>query len=116
MVDDPGIDPKGLVDHLRWIRENPEETAERQIIALAGLAALDQPVLADIRVAATNTKLKVIERAWLALGALNAGDEALAAKLERAILKANGERLGPWVRVDMKDAEATSTTTRQSTM
>ncbi len=65
----------------------------------------------QIRDAAADPSLTVTDRAWLALGALAAGDESLATDLERGILAANGQRLGPWVRVWTGDAESSATTT-----
>ena len=112
LADDPSLD----ADHLRMqfqdlLSGDPAPSRERRVIALAGLAALGDPVLVDIRAAAKRTDLTTVERSWLAVAAVAAGDEALAGKLERAVLDAHGERLGPWVRVHEQGAELTATTT-----
>jgi len=112
LADDPGLD----ADHLRMqfqdvLSGDAASSRERRIIALTGLAALGDPVLADIRTAAKRTDLRTVERSWLAVAAVAAGDEALAGRLERAVLDAHGERLGPWVRVHERSAELTATTT-----
>jgi hypothetical protein len=108
---DTRIDTGRLREFLGSIRNGEDETRERRIVALAGLAALGQPVIDDVRSAAADPKLTSIERSWVAVAALAAGDEALAGELERAVLAADGQRLGPWVRVRTSDAESTATTT-----
>ncbi len=112
-ADDPAIDHDQLRNYLQVIDEELEgdTTRERRIVRLAGLAAAGQPVLAEIRAAASAADLTSIEGAWLAAGAMAAGDEDLAGRLERAVLAEDGERLGPWVRVYVENLETTATTT-----
>ena len=82
-----------------WFRDLTETTRERQLWVLVGRAALGQAVVADIEAAAGLKDLTVSEQVVLSLAALAAGDDALAGKLERGVLNAHGQRLGPWVRV-----------------
>lgn len=71
---------------------------EQAIAALAGRAGLGDDVLGELRTFDAAT-LTVREQLWLALGLQAAGDEAGARTIERAVLEAHGERLGPWVRL-----------------
>jgi hypothetical protein len=78
-------------------------TRERKIQALAGSAALGDEVLGQVRSAAALTDLTVRERLYLALAAAALGDLATAADLERGLLAEHGQRLGPWVRLQVGD-------------
>ena len=88
-----------LEDPLAAIAASGEETRERRIVALAGLAALGAPVLGEVRSAAATTDLTDMERIWLAVAAAEAGDLAIAASLERGILAERGEGSPGWARV-----------------
>jgi hypothetical protein len=97
-------DPR--LGHARdWFYDDTSLTREDRLWFLAGLAATGQPALAEIRVAAEQTDLTVDEQIALAIAALAAGDEALAARLERAVLRAEGQRRGPWVRIGGIDSD-----------
>ena len=111
LANDPRVEPDSLRQLFVFVRFEDDSTRERRIVALAGLAALGDPVLADVRTAAKASKLTTIERSWLAVAALAAGDETLAGTLERAVLAKAGQRLGPWVRVRDGGSETTATTT-----
>jgi hypothetical protein len=76
-----------------------DATRERRIASLAGSAGLGENVLADLRAFAPSS-LTVREQLWLALGLAAAGDEGAARDIERALLEAAGQRLGPWARLD----------------
>lgn len=76
----------------------PTTTREQRIVALAGLAGLGDDVLAELRSFDVPT-LTVREQLWLALGLAAAGDESAARTIEREVLEAAGERLGPWARL-----------------
>lgn len=71
---------------------------ERQIVALAGLAGIGDDVLERLRTYDPAT-LTVREQLWLGLGFAASGDEATARSIERSVLEARGQRLGPWVRL-----------------
>ena len=107
MTGDPRLDPVRLA---QWLRERPsfeDDTREQDLLILAGLAGLGEPVLADIREAAAQTDLTIPEQISVAIAALYAGDEALARSIERDLLSNHALRLGPWVRIDpgaMEDA------------
>lgn len=110
-ADDPRIDPVGLARLFAETIGYSEVTRDRRIMAVAGQAALGEPVRDLITAAAAEPTLIPRERAWLALAAMAAGDEALARRLERALLRDHGQRLGPWVRLTLKDRETSITTT-----
>jgi hypothetical protein len=78
-------------------------TRESRNIALAGLAGLGEPVLGEIRAALADPTLTIRERLYLALGAATLGDHATALAVERDLLGAFGERLGPWLRLRVGD-------------
>jgi hypothetical protein len=99
MAGDPRLAARDLVTPLEAAAYGKSETREWRLFALAGLAALGQPVLADIRAAASTTDLTTDEQVNLALAALFAGDETLAATLEHDALTRAGSRLGSQVRV-----------------
>ena len=83
---------------LRYWADNGAGTGERTIVALAGLAGLGEDVLLELQ-AFDPAALTVRERLWLALGLAAAGDEDDARAIERDLLEAAGQRLGPWVRL-----------------
>jgi alpha-2-macroglobulin len=97
-VDAPALD-SALRD---WAEEsrNPDLgiNRERWIVALAGRAGLGSDVLAELR-SVDRAGLTVDEQLWLALGFAAAGDESTARTIEREVLEASGQRLGPWVRL-----------------
>jgi hypothetical protein len=74
-------------------------TSEQRVAAYAGLAALGDDVVASLRALDLPTAT-VRERIWVALGLAASGDEQGARAIERAVLEANGERLGRWVRLN----------------
>jgi len=80
--------------------EDTTSTRERQIVALAGLAGIGDDV-AERLAAYDPTTLTVREQLWLALGYAASGDEATARTIETAVLRAGGQRLGPWVRLQV---------------
>jgi hypothetical protein len=82
-------------------RVAPRETRN---IALAGLAGLGEPLLDEIRAALADPTLTIRERLYLALGAAALGDHATALAVERDLLGAYGERLGPWLRLRVGDS------------
>lgn len=88
-----------LVSWLQQVRDDPMSTRERRIVALAGLAGLGQPVLADLRAAGADPSLTIRERLYVALGAAALGDDATALAIERELLGKYGQRRGPWMRL-----------------
>jgi hypothetical protein len=97
------VDASGLEMALReWAEEarTPDagENRERLIVALAGQAGLGIDVLAELRTF-DRSSLSVREQLWLATGFAAAGDETSARTIEREVLEATGQRLGPWVRL-----------------
>jgi hypothetical protein len=86
---------------------NGQSTTKRdlRVAALAGMAALREPVLGDLAEAGRQPDLTPTEQIYLALGFEAAGDDASALAIERGLLTRFGERLGPWVRLRL-DATA----------
>jgi hypothetical protein len=105
------IDPSSSM--LASIAGDAGETRARRLLALAGLAALGQPVQDRIAAAAAQTDLGVEEQVYLALAALEAGDEALAGRLEQQLLAQHGLQSGHQVRLDAgADTDTTLVTAR----
>lgn len=124
LADDPAVNEGELAEYLEQAVTDedsvtqtiehlttPTPTRERRIVGLAGLAALGEAVLPDIRVAADLPELTPIERSWLAVAAEAAGDVALATRLEHELIAEHGQRLGPWVRLSAPTTEESITTT-----
>jgi hypothetical protein len=93
------MDIDGLRSAFQAELENGDSSnSERRIVALAGLAGTGADVLEQLR-GYDATTLTLREQLWLALGFAAAGDEASARTIERMVLAASGQRLGPWVRL-----------------
>ncbi|MGH2689865.1 MAG: hypothetical protein ACRDKW_13825, partial [Actinomycetota bacterium] len=104
---------QGLARYFRSVRDDPDETRERAIVALYGLAALGEHVLDDVQRVAAIDDLPVREQLYAGLAAAELGDLTTAGHLYRAVLESAGEQRGPELRVnagtDRDDvAEATS--------
>jgi alpha-2-macroglobulin len=108
MTGDPRLDGSQLSSALHAVFGDQNAGRDRRLLALAGLAGLGEPVLGDLREAAAQPDLSVEERISVAIGAVYAGDEPLARSIERDLLSAYGQRLGPWVRLDTGDPEDAS--------
>ncbi|MHB8959957.1 MAG: alpha-2-macroglobulin family protein, partial [Candidatus Limnocylindrales bacterium] len=112
MADDPRLAPATLTQLLSDVAASADETRARRLLALAGLAALGEPVGSQIRDAAVRD-ITVEEQVHLALAALEAGDEALAGEVEQQVLARAGMRSGDQVRIDPgPGADATVVTAR----
>ena len=83
------------------LRDDSTTKRDLAIAAMAGLASLGEPVLPDLGAAGLEPDLTTLERLYLALGFAAAGDASSAISIERDLLRQHGERLGPWVRLDV---------------
>ena len=107
------LDRDALRSTLLALRNESGTKRDLAIAALAALASLGEPVLAELRTVALEPDLGTTERLYLALGFAAAGDDPSAIALERDLLRRDGERLGAWIRLRIggdRDAsvEATS--------
>lgn len=100
MAADPRLEAGQLAGQLHAVYDKTKNRFDRRLLALAGLAALGEPIMVQVRDAATHPGMTVAEQVNLSLAALFAGDEALAGRLARAVLSAHGQRLGAMVRID----------------
>lgn len=89
----------GLAQYFLSVLDDPDETRERSIVALFGLAAAGEPVLPSIAAIAAEDDLAPRERLYLGLAALAAGDEVAARQQYREVLLRYAERRAPFVRV-----------------
>lgn len=95
-----------LASYFSKVLGSSDETRERQIIALYGLAAIGEPVLSDVQRAAALKDLSVREKLFTGLAAAELGDEATAKRLYRELLEEFGEVRGALVRLNVgKDRE-----------
>jgi hypothetical protein len=98
------FDRRSLVYFLGQDRLSATATRERRTIALAGLAGLGEPVLGELRLAASDPDLTIRERLYLALGAAAIGDDATAQAIERDLLSSYGERRGSAIRINVGES------------
>jgi alpha-2-macroglobulin len=101
-------DSEALARYLRDEGRGRAVLRTRAIMALTGLAALGEPVLAELREAAGQADLSVEERLRLAIGLAEAGDHAAALAIERALLAEAGEQRGTAIRLRAPDPADTS--------
>ncbi len=91
---------------LRGIADGREQTVERRAVALAGLAALGDPVLDELGAVLAEPDAAGRVRLWAAVGLALLGDRARAAAEERDLLERWGERRGSLLRLRVAgDAE-----------
>ncbi len=93
------VGPGRLAEYFRTVRDDPKETRERKMFALAGLAGLAEPVLPAIRAAAADPELTIREQLMIGLGAAALGDDATARSVASALVAEYGERLGDQARL-----------------
>jgi hypothetical protein len=89
----------GLARYFQAVLDDPDETRERSIVALFGLASLGEPVLPSIERIAAVPDLSTRERLYVGLAALAAGDDAAAHDQYAQVMLAYGEHRDPYVRV-----------------
>jgi len=92
---------QALVQYFLRVADDAEETRERTIIALYGLAALGEPVLPTIQALAALGDLSPRERLYLGLAAAELGDQDTASSLYRGLLEEFGQRRGNSVRLNV---------------
>lgn len=88
------LNPAALGSYFRGIEADRNETRERRILALAGLAGLGEPVLPSIVRAGADPDLTIRERLMVGLGAATLGDAGTARAILAALVAKHGERLG----------------------
>lgn len=96
---DPRLPLDTVASLIDDVATDVHQSRARRMLALAGQAALGEPVLAQIRQAAAAADLTVEEQVNIALAALVAGDEALAGRLEQQILAQHAVRRGSEVKL-----------------
>jgi hypothetical protein len=94
-----GFGRQALVQYFLKVTDDADETRERAIIALYGLAALGEPMLPTIQGLAALGDLSPRERLYLGLAAAELGDQDTARSLYRGLLEEFGQRRGNSVRL-----------------
>ena len=92
---------QALVQYFLKVADDANETRERTIIALYGLAALEEPMLPSIQAFAALGDLSPRERLYLGLAAAELGDQDTARSLYRGLLEEFGQRRGNSVRLNV---------------
>ncbi len=105
------LNTASLRDVLIAVRDGGTARRDLRIAAVAGLAALGEPVADDLEAAGALDGLTVTERLHLGLGYAATGDDASAIAIERELLSRHGQQLGPWVRLRVGDLDATTEAT-----
>ena len=93
------FDKAALADYFNSIAVDPGESRERSIIALYGLSALGEPVLTELKLLSQQDNLNDLEKLYLALAFLKAGDEPSAERLMKSLINEKGEDLGRQKRI-----------------
>lgn len=84
---------------------NYKSNRDESIAALYGLASLDEPVLLPIRDFAKINDLTPKQKLYLGLAAHELGDEQLARRLYEEIVKEKGEKIDPYLRLNVSKNE-----------
>lgn len=92
---------QGLVSYFTTILDDAEETRERKLEALFGLASLGEPVLPDVAAALAAPGIGPRAQLQLGLAALALGDDETAGQVYRAVLAELGEQRGSRIRIDV---------------
>lgn len=93
------FDANALIKYFTSIANDPKESRERAVIALAGLAALNEPVLQELAIVSQSQDLSVKEQLYLNLALTELGDKKKAAENFEDLLKTQTEELGPNLRI-----------------
>jgi hypothetical protein len=97
------VDGPRLASYVRSVYESDKETRERRMIALAGLGALGEPVLPELRAASTNPHLTIRERLFVGIGAARAGDARTARAVIDDLIASHGESVDGRTRLRVGD-------------
>jgi hypothetical protein len=93
---------QGLTQYFLAVTEGADETRERAVIALYGLAALREPVLPNLKTLAALDDLTPRERLYLGLAAAELGDQDTALGLYRGLLEEFGQQRGNSIRLNVE--------------
>lgn len=109
------FDQVSLANYFSQIANDPQESRERSLVALWGLASLDKPILQELKIISQYKNLTVLEKLYLILALTELGDEQLATQMLEKLIEEAGEDLETSLRINIgKDQddilEATSLT------
>jgi hypothetical protein len=100
------VDRGRLGAYLATIHASADETRERRMFALTGLAALGESVLPQLRSAAGDPDLTIRERLMIGLGAAALGDSATARTIASSLIAESGEQIGEMARLRVGSSAA----------
>lgn len=113
LISSESFDKNLLANYFYGIYNNTNSNQEEISLALSGLAALNEPVLIQLRSFSKIEKLTPTEKLYLALGAQEIGDATLAKNIYQDLISQFGEELDPYLRlkIDDKNNDANSQAT-----
>ncbi|MFZ5827656.1 MAG: Ig-like domain-containing protein [Bacillota bacterium] len=88
------FDPTALALYFRRVLDDQGEGRERKVLALYGLASLNEPVLLTARSLLAEKDLSVTEQLYLALAVAELGDLESVRPLYRDLVSQQGEKVG----------------------
>lgn len=94
------FDVDALKSYFFKIINDPQESRERGIMALYGLTSLEEPVLQEVVLAASEKDLSLTEKLYLVLSLNQLGDEQPARKILKGLLQEYGETNGPYMQIN----------------
>ncbi|HET9346777.1 MAG TPA: Ig-like domain-containing protein [Candidatus Limnocylindrales bacterium] len=107
---DPGRFDEARMTAFLWaVVADPGETIERRSIALAGLAALGEAVLPELRSAAANAGLTTRQRLFAGIGLARVGDAAAARSIADTFLAEFGEQTAGQIRLRVAESAVENT-------
>lgn len=111
MLAPDALDARGLREALVATRDADATQRDLWIAVVAGLAAMGEPNVSDLDAVRALDDLGMTERLHLGLGYAAVGDDTSATAIERDLLARHGQQLGPWVRLQADDPDATTEAT-----
>ncbi len=94
------FDVAGFKNYFNQILNDPKEGKDRVVIALYGLASLDEPVLVPVNQLLSRDDNSPMEKLYLALALAKLGDTENAKTVLEQVIKNNGEDLKPFYRIN----------------
>ncbi len=94
MVAADKFDQTSLANYFYGKLNNEDSNQEEVVMSLAGLAALDEPILLVLQQFAALPDLTIKEKLYIALGAQSLGDNQLAKSIYLELIEKHGENYG----------------------
>jgi hypothetical protein len=99
------LDRSKLRRYFTSVLENPDESRDREIVALYGLAALGDPVLVQANRLLEERNLSVAERLYLGLVLAELGDRERAKGVYAWVMENHGKKADTFARIESKEGD-----------